>query len=102
MPSSLCKSLLRHARDNDGAATLSTIRTTVMTSVADNGRVMISASGGGKAYSFLSGTPQSDILAALDEAEGIYAQYEDDLEGLATYLDNLLKRAPIRKTVATF
>lgn len=95
-PSPLCKTLLRHARDGGGSATLKTIRDTVMQSVGSNGKIMISGSAGGKAYSFLQAYPLDSIVTALDEAESIYGSY--DAEQLAILLD----QRPVKKTHARF
>lgn len=96
MPSPLCRTILRQARDGDGAAYLSAMRTTVMGAVVDNGRVMISASAGGQAYAFIEGIKITQVVEALDEAESIYAAYD------SVQIANLLDRPMIRSTVATF
>lgn len=96
-PVPLVKLLLRQARAaEDGDAYFLGLQTTCAEIAASGGTQLTSASAAGKAYTYAVGYSIAALTEALDEAQGIWAEYSE------AQIARMLDTRPRRTTYGTF
>ncbi len=101
-PNPLTKIILRNARDaenasaNTGLPLIKSYRSGLGNALVSAGRIMTSASGGGKAYGFANGAKFDDLVYAIDEAEALWIFYS------TSQIAALLDTPPLRQTQKRF